>query len=130
MYNIFAIIKRLKKECILNNPPEISQEKFDLIATKLIINDEKELLWRLCGSFAGYNFNKVIDYFIKEKDSYYLEELVCFTNGELDQQHLVTQMLETNDKMFIKNALEEAGNSMQYCLNDNLLEKLLDFIKS
>ncbi len=123
------IIEKLKNEMILDNPPVINQIQFDLLVDKLIKNDEKELMWRLCGSYNGYNFNKVIEYFIKEKDSYYLEKLVCFTGGELDQKFMVEKMLETQDKLFIRNALEECGKSMQYSMNDDLLEQLLDYIK-
>lgn len=87
-------------------------------------------MWRLCGTFDGYNFNKVIDYFIKVRDSYYIEELVSFTCGELDQEYLVNRMIETNDKEFIKASLEECGKSMQYSMKDEYLEKLLEFIKN
>lgn len=124
------MIEGLKTLLIFDNPPNITQDRFNLIVDELIKNDERELMWRLCGTFEGYNYNKVIDYFIKVRDSYYIEELVCFTCGELDQEYLVNKMIETNDKVFIKESLEECGNSMQYSMKDECLEKLLEFIKN
>ena len=124
------VIEGLKTLLVFDNPPNITQDRFNLIVDELIKNDERELMWRLCGTFEGYNYNKVIDYFIKVRDSYYIEELVCFTCGELDQEYLVNKMIETNDKVFIKNSLEECGNSMQYSMKDDCLEKLLEFIKN
>ena len=124
------IIEGLRTLLVVDDQPDITQERFDLIVDELIKNDERELMWRLCGAFNGYNYNKVIDYFIKVRASYYVEELVCFTCGELDQEYLVNKMIETNDKEFIKEALEECGKSMQYSMKDECLEKLLDFIKN
>lgn len=124
------IIEGLRTSLVLDNPPDITQERFDLIIDELIKNDKRELMWRLCGTFNGYNYNKVIDYFIKVRDSYYIEELVSFTCGDLDQEYLVNKMIETNDKIFIRDSLEECGDSMQYSIDDEYLEKLLDFIKN
>lgn len=124
------IIEGLKTLLVLDNPPDISQDRFDIIIDNLISNDERELMWRLCGTLDGYNYNKVIDYFVNVRDSYYIEELVSFTCGELDQEHLVNKMIETNDKTFIKDSLEECGKSMQYSMKEENLEKLLEFIKN
>lgn len=123
------IIEGLRTSLILYNPPVIAQERFDLIVGELIKNDKRELMWRLCGTFNGYNYNKVIDYFINVRDSYYVEELVSFTRGDLDQEYLVNKMIETNDKTFIRDSLEECGDSMQSFMKAEYLEKLLNFIK-
>lgn len=117
-------------ECLgFSNPPKITQERFDAIVEELIKKDKRETMWRLCGIYIGYNFNKVIDYYIEKKDSYYVEELVCFVDGELDQEYLVNKMIETNDKEFVKACLELYGETMQYCMDNEWIEKLLNFVK-
>lgn len=127
------IIKELEEKFDINNPPKITQERLNLIIDKLIEKNEKELMWRLCGTFSDkyegkYNYNKIVDYYIKTKDSYYLEELISFTSEELDHKYIVEEMLKTKDKMFIKNTLLECGNSVQHCLKPKELEKLLDYL--
>lgn len=102
---------------------------FDLIVDKLIKKDDKETLWKLCATYQGFDYNKVIDYYVEQRNSYYIEELVCITDGELDQEYLVTKMIETKDKDFIKLTLETCGKSMQYSMDDRLLEQLLTYIK-
>lgn len=124
------IIDKLHKVLGFSNPPEITQERFNVLIDELIKEDKRETIWRLCGIYIGYNFNKVIDYYIEKRDSYYLEELVCFVNGELDQEYLVNKLIETKDKEFIRTCLELYGNTMQYCMDNLWLEKLLDYIKS
>ena len=128
------IIKELEKKITIDNPPEITQESFDLIISELIKEDKKEVMWNLCTTYSieydgKYNYNKVVDYYIKTKDSYYLEELICFLTEELDHKYIVENMLKTNDKTFIKNTLQECGNAVEYLLEHTELEKLLDYIK-
>lgn len=128
------IIKELEEKFDIDNPPEINQERFDLIVDKLIEQDKKEVMWNLCVTYSiqyegKYNYNKIVDYYIKTKDSYYLEELICFASEELDHKYIVEEMLKTEDQTFIKNTLLEYGNAVQYCLNTLELEKLLDYLK-
>lgn len=128
------IIKELEEKFSIDNPPKITQEKFDLIVDKLIEQDKKEVMWNLCATYSieyeeKYNYNKIVDCYIKTKDSYYLEELICFACEELDHKYIVEEMLKTEDKTFIKNTLLECGNAVQYCLKPKELEKLLDYIK-
>ena len=99
------IIADLEKKLVLDNPPKITQQRFNLIIDVLIKEDRRELMWRLCVTYSNYNYNKVVDYFVDKKDSWYVEELVCFVNGELDQEYLVNKMIETKDKEFIKESL-------------------------
>lgn len=41
------IIEELKKSLILNNPPKITQQRFDSIIETLINDDKRELMWNL-----------------------------------------------------------------------------------
>jgi len=124
------IIADLEKKLVLDNPPKITQQRFNLIIDVLIKEDRRELMWRLCGTYSNYNYNKVVDYFVDKKDSWYVEELVCFVNGELDQEYLVNKMIETKDKEFIKESLELCGYCMESFLEPYLLKKLYLFLES
>jgi hypothetical protein len=55
-----------------------TQKELDELLIFLIDKKDNEKIWRLAFSFANYdyNFNKFIDYFIKEKNIWYLEELL------------------------------------------------------
>ncbi len=55
-----------------------TQKELDELLIFLIDKKDNEKIWRLAFSFANYdyNFNKFIDYFIKEKNILYLEELI------------------------------------------------------
>lgn len=128
------IIKELEEKFTIDNPPEITQERFDLIVDKLIVEDKKEVMWNLCVTYSidyegKYYYNKIVDYYIKTKDSYYLEELICFACEELDHKYIVEEMLKTEDKTFIKNTLLECGKAVEHCLKPIELEKLLDYLK-
>lgn len=124
------IIEQLKYRLTLDNPPLITQERFDAIVDVLIKEDRRELMWRLCGTYSNYNYNKVIDYFVDKRDSWYVEELVCFVNGKLDQEYLVNKMIETKDKEFIKDALYLCGYCMETILEPHLLKKIYLFLET
>jgi len=64
-------------------PPQITQEEFDRLVKVGIENDEREWLWRLAFNYenSNMNFNEIINYYINNKDGYYLAELIS-TIGE------------------------------------------------
>lgn len=112
---------------------QITQEEFDSMVEYVIKTEEdehgaKELLWRFCGSYEGLNFNKVIDLYVDTLDDYYISELVCYIDGNLDQEYLTTKMLNTKDKNFIKLSLSNCGNAMEYSLDEEYITKLKEFI--
>lgn len=123
------LISDLNNQGIIDNPILITQDRFDFILDELIKDDLRGLMWRLCATYPNYNYNKAVKYFIDKKDSWYIEELVCFVNGELDQEYLVDKMIETNDKDFIKDSLCLCGNCMEFCLEPYLLKKLYLFLE-
>lgn len=83
--------------------PEIDQETFDRLADISIKEDMKETLWRLAFNYnnKNINFSKIEDYFINIRDDYYLIELICAVENDLDMDKLVDKVFETNDKDFI-----------------------------
>ena len=85
-------------------PPQLSQDEFAKIVKAGIEKDEREWLWRLAFNYENHNFNfdSIVDYFIKVKDSYYLSELVSAVGDCLDLDRLVDQI---NDKKLIEELL-------------------------
>lgn len=85
------------------NVPEINQETFDKLVNIAIQENNKETLWRLAFNYNKKNidFSDIEDYFIKEKDDYYLIELICAVEEDLNMERLVDKVFNTNDKEFI-----------------------------
>ena len=113
--------------------PHITQEQFDNIVDYMMKNETeggnpKELVWRLCGCYGGYNFNKVIDIFVDSRDAYYTSELVSYVKGNLDQGYLINKMIETKDLDFINNTMS-TGTITKY-LDDEHFEKIKSYYKS
>lgn len=127
------IIENLKKD-IGYEGPKIDQQQFDNMVDYIIKEEKnfniKELIWRLCLCYEGLNFNKVVDIFIDYRDSYYISELVSCVDGNLDQEYLVTKMIETDDLKFVKDAMSICFDSMLRFLGDEQIKKLEDFCNS
>lgn len=126
-----AIIERLKT-CLGYNAPKISQKQFDKIIKYIMENETiggnpKELVWRLCGCYKGYNYNQAIDIFVDSKDAFYTSELVSFVDGNLDQDYLTKKMIETNDLEFIDKAMSNCANAMANALTKENYRKIRDF---
>lgn len=125
------IIEKLKT-CLGYDAPKITQEQFDNMVDYIMKNETKggnpkELVWRLCGCYKGFNFNKVIDLFVDSKDAYYTSELVSYVDGNLDQDYLVKKMIKTNDLNFIDEAMSNCGNAMVYSLRKEKFELIREF---
>lgn len=123
------LILDLKEKGLIDRPPLIEQERFDIIVENLINDDCRELMFRLCVSYPNYNYNKVIDYYIKKRDSWYIEEFVSAIGGVLNQEYLVQKMIETNDKVFIRNSLNLCNYCMESFLKPHLLTKIYLFLE-
>ena len=127
------IIDTLKKT-LGYDAPKIKQEQFDNIVDYIMNNETKggnpkELIWRLSGCYYSYlNLNKVIDIFVDTKDAYYTSELVSFVGGNIDQDYLITKMLDTNDIKFISDSLANCGHAMENFLDKEHLNTLKNFI--
>ena len=124
------IIETLKKH-LWYNAPYITQERFDNLVDYVMSyetgGNPKELIWRLCGCYDGFNFNKVIDIFVDSKEYYYTSELVCFVRGNLDQEYLVNKLIDTNDLDFINKTVTSGDNAMIKFMHDKYMDKLRKF---
>lgn len=128
------IIEKLK-QTLGYDAPQITQKQFDNIVDYIMQNElesgySKELLFRLSGCYEILNLKKVIDIFVDSRDAYYTSELVSYVDGNLDQEYLITKMLDTNDLKFINDAMTNCGNAMKYSLEEKYLNKIRDFCNS
>lgn len=109
--------------------PAIDQETFDDLVKVGIKEDKRESLWRLAMNYNGKNkdFSKIEDYFIEKRDDYYLAELISGVNEDLDLDHLIEKVSNTNDFDFIK----KLANT-EYLLDifsDKQKEQVKEFLK-
>lgn len=83
--------------------PVLTQEEFNDLVEVGIKNDEREKIWRLASNYSGkgIDFSLIENYFILKRDSYYLGELVCIVEEDLDIKKLLLKVKETNDIKFI-----------------------------
>lgn len=132
------MISNIEKDIIENlkidigyEGPKITQEQFDNMVDYIIEKEKsynpKELIWRLCLCYEGLNFNKVVDIFVDSRDSYYISELVSCVDGNLDQEYLVTKMIETNDYEFVSDAMTLCFEAMLNSLDERHVNRLKKF---
>ena len=101
-----------------------TQEELDELLNYLTAKKDNEKIWRLALSFANYdyNFDKFINYFIKEQNIYYLEELLYVLHD--DKFNIKEVYNKINDDSFKNeyiNILKE-----YYVMNDDEIKKLLN----
>lgn len=89
-------------------PPKITQEDFNELVSVGIENDKRESLWRLAMNYnrKGKNFSKIVDYFIEKRDDYYLAELICGVEEDLDLDSVIDKALKTEDIEFLKKMIQ------------------------
>ncbi len=85
-------------------PPDITQEDFNDLVDAGIKEDKREALWRLAMNYnrKGKDFSKIVDYFIEKRDNYYLAELICGVEEDLDLDAIIDKALQTQDIEFIR----------------------------
>ena len=103
-------------------PPKLSQEEFDKLVKVGIEHDEKEWLWRLAFNYdeSGINFDKIVDYYIKVKDSYYLSELISAVGRSLDIDSIIDKL---TDQELIKELLNNK-DVISFYVDDEQFKKL------
>ena len=101
------LLKFITKYIYVPMPPEINQKSFNRLARIGIKNDKRESLFRLAFNYNRYNmdFSLIEDYFIEVRDSYYLTELICAVEEDLDINKLIGKVIYTNDNVFINDVL-------------------------
>ena len=107
-------------------PPNLTQEEFDKIVKVGIEKDEREWLWRLAFNYESrkINFDKIVDYFIKKKDGYYLAELISAVGENLNIDSIIDKI---NDDELIED-LKERKDVIDSYISDEQFNKLIERI--
>lgn len=83
--------------------PNIDQETFDDLVSAGIEKDKREALWRLAFNYNGKkkDFTRIENYFIDQRDDYYLTELISAVQEDLNIDELIEKVINTKDTNFI-----------------------------
>lgn len=106
--------------------PNIDQDYFnDLVNVAKNYDNALENIWRLGMNYdgKGYNFDLLDNFFVDSKDVYYLGEYISGIH-QINQEKIVSTVLKTKDKEFIKQILEDNF------IVDNLDEKYKNILES
>ncbi len=104
-------------------PPNLSQEEFDKLVKAGIEKDERESLWRLAFNYdrSKINFDTIVDYFINQKDGYYLSELISAVGNCLNIDSIIEKI---NDKELIED-LEKRKSIIKSYVSEEQFNKLI-----
>lgn len=107
------------------NPFKLSKEKLDDLIDIGLKQNNKEKLWRLAFNYAEYGIDtsKIEDYYINERDDYYLIELISAVKEYLNVDRIMDKVLDTNDDKFI-HACANYATKLELFTWDELKEKL------
>lgn len=75
----------------------MTQEKFDELVDICIKNNSMEDAWNLYLDYQEFNPEKIEDFFIKKKSSYYLAELISINSGSINLDKLIDKIIASND---------------------------------
>lgn len=106
--------------------PKINQDYFnDLVNVAKNYDNALENVWRLGMNYdcRDYNFDLLDNFFVDSKDIYYLGEYISGIH-QINQEKLVNKIIETKDKEFIKQILEDNF------IVDNLDKKYKNILES
>ena len=106
--------------------PNIDQDGFnDLVNVAKNYDNSLENIWRLGMNYdrKGYNFDLLDNFFVDSKNVYYLGEYISLIH-QINQEKIVNTIVETKDKRFIKQILENDT------IVDNLDEEYKNILKS
>lgn len=89
----------------VENPPMIDDYTFNKLVELGIEKGSKEKLWRLAFNYEnkGKDFTKIIDYYVAEKEYWYLGELMSAVYNDVDFKLISEKVNATNDQHFINN---------------------------
>ena len=110
-----------------SRPYSIDQEKLDeLIDVAKSHPYSDENIWRLAMTYdeMGYDYSKIEEYYVNNKNLYYLQEYVSGVYQK-NMDNIVELLIKTNDKEFIKKVLD--NDFINRDLNDIQKKKLEDY---
>ncbi len=84
-------------------PPPLEQEEFDNLVQAGIEGDKREWLWRLAVNYnnKGFDFSKIVDYFIQVRDGYYIQELLSACCESVDIFEVAKKVIKTGNREFM-----------------------------
>ena len=90
-------------EKIKNNVPiqNMNQELFNKIVEYCINNDDRKLCWLLYFEYDSFNPNKIEDFYITKRDSFYACELISIAGDNMDIDNFINKIIATKDIDFI-----------------------------
>jgi len=105
-------------------PPNLTQQEFDELIQVGIEQDKREWLWRLAFNYenTSITFDLIVDYFIKEKDGYYITELISAVGEKLDIDNIIKKI---TDKELIED-LKTRKDILDSFLTEKQLKDLFD----
>lgn len=103
-------------------PDDISKELFDDVVEECIKHDDLECMWRLCFKCPNYNTNRIEDFYITKRNSYYVCELLSICSN-VDIERFINKIIETNDIDFIGEIY------LSTLLDDDIKYKLIPVIE-
>ncbi len=126
------IIKQSNEGPFFSLITKLTNDEFDIFASKLIEDDNYHTLGCLASIYCEYNRNKIIDYFIDKKDTYLLLSFLdlCYdfssSRNTLDQKYIIDKILEKNDIKFVKEIIE--SDYLYFLTDKKQKQRLIDFI--
>lgn len=108
--SIDELLKFITQYISVPKPLKLSPETFARLVSKAINNDNREGLWRLAFNYASENQNldAIEDYYIEQKDAYYLMEYINAVKEHINLKKIVQKALRTKDINFINDCGKRA----------------------
>lgn len=105
------LLSIIKKYLWVPSPFNLDQEGFDCLVETAIKDDDREGMWRLASNYSEskLNFILIMDYYIKQKDDYYLTELISIAPEKIPLSLAKEKLLKTQDNKFINNFCNRAS---------------------
>ena len=96
----FELLEFIAEYISVPFPPPLEQDGFDALVDVGISHDKREWLWRLCVNYNSKNidFSRAAEYFIRVRDGYYIQELLCACSQSVNKMDVLKSVVETNDK--------------------------------
>lgn len=98
----------------------------DYLVDKYIKENNKEELWKIVFEYDNkVNIDKIIDYYILSRDSFYVCELISIAQEYIDLHLLANKIVDTNDVTFAYMILK--NGTIHDIINNEFFSILEDF---
>ena len=119
----YELLEFITRKICVPFPPTLNQLEFEELVNEGIKRDERELLWRLAFNYekSNINFDSIMDYFIKVKDGYYIQELICVVGDKLNIDNMIDKI---NDLELIEDLIKRK-DVIGFRISDDKFNKLI-----